>query len=98
MGLFPHEHDTIVGAGRALRREELSGVEVLERCLDRIEEWEPRLKAWVVVDRDGAIRQARALDEELAAGRCRGPLHGIPMGIKDIVDVAGLPTAAGFGP
>lgn len=98
MGLFPHEHETIEGVGRALRRGQVTCVEVLERCLDRIEEWEPRLKAWVVVDRDGALEQARVLDDELAAGHCRGPLHGIPLGIKDIIDVAGLPTAAGFAP
>lgn len=98
MGLFPHEHETIAGVGRALREGKQSCEDVLERCLDRIEEWEPRLKAWVLVDREGALIQARALDEELASGRWRGPLHGIPIGIKDIIDVAGLPTAAGFAP
>ena len=98
MGLYPHEHETIDGAGKALRAGRTSCVEVLGRCLDRIEEWEPRIRAWVVVDRDGALKQARALDEEFAGGDCRGPLHGIPIGVKDIVDVAGLPTAAGFRP
>jgi Asp-tRNA(Asn)/Glu-tRNA(Gln) amidotransferase A subunit family amidase len=98
MGLFPSEHETIDGVGRALREGRTTCVEVLERCLDRIEEWEPRVRAWVVVDRDGALAQARALDEELAAGNVRGPLHGIPIGVKDIIDVAGLPTAAGFRP
>jgi aspartyl-tRNA(Asn)/glutamyl-tRNA(Gln) amidotransferase subunit A len=98
MALFPNEHETIDGVGRALREGRTSCVEVLERCLDRIEEWEPRVRAWVVVDRDGALAQAGALDEELAAGNDRGPLHGIPVGIKDIIDVAGLPTAAGFRP
>ena len=69
--------------------------QVLERCLARIDEREAQVRAWVLVDRDGAVAQARRLDEELAAGRWRGPLHGIPVGIKDIVDVSGLPTAAG---
>ena len=48
-----------------------------------------------MLDRDGAIEQARALDDELKTGKDRGPLHGIPIGIKDIIDVAGLPTACG---
>src|SRR3954470_8489356 len=98
MALFPNEHETIEGVGRALRAGRTSCVEVLGKCLDRIEEWEPRIKAWVRVDRARAIERARALDQELAAGNCRGPLHGIPIGIKDIIDVEGLPTAAGFAP
>jgi aspartyl-tRNA(Asn)/glutamyl-tRNA(Gln) amidotransferase subunit A len=98
MALFPNEHETIEGTGRALRAGQTTCVAVLHKCFDRIEEWEPRIKAWVRVDRAGAIEQARARDEELAAGRDRGPLHGIPIGIKDIIDVKGLPTAAGFGP
>lgn len=98
MGLFPNEHETIDGVGRALRSGRRSCVEVLEQCLDRIVEWEPRLKAWVIVDREGALEQARVLDEELRTGRCRGALHGIPIGVKDIIDVAGMPTAAGYRP
>src|SRR4051794_10923650 len=98
MGLFPAEHETIEGVGRSLRARETTCVEVLEKCLDRIEEWEPRVKAWVRVDRAGALEQARALDAEIADGKDRGPLHGIPIGIKDIIDVAGLPTACGFRP
>ncbi|SIO07276.1 aspartyl-tRNA(Asn)/glutamyl-tRNA(Gln) amidotransferase subunit A [Singulisphaera sp. GP187] len=98
MGLFPNEHETIDGVGRALRSGRRSCVEVLEQCLDRIAEWEPRIKAWVTVDRNGALEQARLLDEELRSGRCRGALHGIPIGVKDIIDVAGMPTAAGFRP
>lgn len=98
MGLFPVEHETIEGVGREIRHGSRTCVDVLERCLDRIAEWEGRLKAWVLVDRVEALEQAHALDRELAAGKCRGPLHGIPVGIKDIIDVAGLPTAAGFRP
>jgi aspartyl-tRNA(Asn)/glutamyl-tRNA(Gln) amidotransferase subunit A len=98
MGLYPTEHETIEGVGRALRAGQTTCAEVLAKCFDRIEEWEPRLKAWVRVDRNGAIEQARTLDEELTAGKWRGPLHGIPLGIKDIIDVTGLPTAAGYGP
>jgi aspartyl-tRNA(Asn)/glutamyl-tRNA(Gln) amidotransferase subunit A len=98
MALYPSEHETISGVGRALGTGQTTCVDVLEKCFDRIEEWEPRLKAWVRVDRDGAIQQARALDDELKGGTCRGPLHGIPIGIKDIIDVQGLPTTAGYAP
>ena len=48
-----------------------------------------------MLDRERAIEQARGLDDELKNGNDRGPLHGIPIGIKDIIDVAGLPTACG---
>jgi aspartyl-tRNA(Asn)/glutamyl-tRNA(Gln) amidotransferase subunit A len=67
----------------------------VQRCLKAIDEREAEVRAWVIVDREGAARQAAELDRELAAGRCRGPLHGMPIGIKDIIDVAGFPTAAG---
>jgi len=98
MGLFPNEHETIVGVAREIQTGARTCMQVLEKCLDRIEEWEPRLKAWVVVDRMGALEQAEQLDLELAEGVWRGPLHGIPIGVKDLYDVAGLPTAVGFAP
>ncbi|MHC5543222.1 amidase family protein, partial [Singulisphaera rosea] len=98
MILFPREHETIHSVGLALRGGRTTCVDVLEWCLDRVDEWEDRVHAWVVIDRDGAIAEARARDEELAAGSCRGPLHGIPIGVKDIIDVEGFPTAAGFEP
>ncbi len=72
-----------------------SCLEILERCLAQVNEWEPKVHAWVILDRERARAQALSLDAELKAGHDRGPLHGIPVGIKDIVDVAGLPTACG---
>ena len=93
--LFPEPDQTIAGIGRALREGSISCVEILQQCLDQVDEWEPKVRAWVVLDRDGAIQQARTLDSELKAGHDRGPLHGIPIGIEDIIDVAGLPTACG---
>ena len=98
LSLYPDHSETIEGTGEALRAGSTTCAKVLQKCLDRIEEWEPKVKAWVVIDREGAKEQARILDEELARGDCRGPLHGIPFGIKDIIDVKGLPTACGFGP
>lgn len=93
--LFPEPDQTIAGIGRALREGRTSCVQILEGCLAQVDEWEPKVHAWVVLDRDRALDQARALDEELKNGNDRGPLHGIPIGIKDIIDVAGLPTACG---
>lgn len=95
MNLFPAASETIEGIGQAIAQGQRTCVEVLECCLARIEEWEPKVEAWVCLDRDGALGQARQLDEELAAGRPRGPLHGIPLGMKDIIDAAGFPTACG---
>ncbi len=95
LSLVPRPDETIEGAGRALREGRTTCVGLVERCLAAIEEWEPRVRAWVLVDREGALSQARRLDDELKAGRDLGPLHGIPIGVKDIIDVEGLPTAAG---
>jgi aspartyl-tRNA(Asn)/glutamyl-tRNA(Gln) amidotransferase subunit A len=96
--LFPGPDETIQGVGLALREGRTSCAAVLERCFHQIDLWDERVRAWVFIDRAGAMHQARSLDEELKAGDSRGPLHGIPIGVKDIIDVAGMPTAAGFSP
>jgi aspartyl-tRNA(Asn)/glutamyl-tRNA(Gln) amidotransferase subunit A len=72
-----------------------ASVQIVEACLSRIDDREPELHAWVSVDRDGALAVAAERDRERAAGEIRGLLHGIPIGIKDIVDVAGMVTGAG---
>lgn len=96
--LYPDPGETIEGVGAALRAGRTTCVKVLDHCFHQIDLWDAKVNAWVVIDRAGAMRQARTLDEELSVGKCRGPLHGIPFGIKDIIDVQGLPTAAGFSP
>lgn len=73
----------------------MSCVELVSSCLQQLERHEARVRAWVHVDAEGALEQARQLDHELSAGHIRGPLHGIPIGVKDIIDVAGLSTEAG---
>lgn len=95
LSLVPSTEQTIEGAAAALRAGKRTSVELLDRCLSRIDEWEKDVRAWVIVDRDGARKQAEESDREITAGKSRGPLHGIPIGIKDIIDVAGFPTAAG---
>lgn len=69
--------------------------QLVDYCLRRIEEWEGAVQAWAYVDSAGARAAAVQLEQELARGESRGPLHGIPIGVKDIVDVDGMPTRAG---
>jgi aspartyl-tRNA(Asn)/glutamyl-tRNA(Gln) amidotransferase subunit A len=68
---------------------------VLEQSLERYDAWEPAINAWAAVDRHGARRLADELSLEARAGTFRGPLHGVPIGVKDVVDVAGFATRAG---
>ncbi|MEK6235869.1 MAG: amidase, partial [Planctomycetales bacterium] len=86
---------SLLEVAAALRRRDVTSSRLVDHCLARVEIHEPRIRAWVSVDAVRALDEAKRLDEELAAGKDRGPLHGIPIGVKDIVDVAGLPTAAG---
>lgn len=74
-----------------LRRGEITAEGLVRACLDRIEAVEPRVQAYEAIDPDRALREARRADE---AGR-PGPLHGLPLGVKDIIDTADLPTERG---
>jgi aspartyl-tRNA(Asn)/glutamyl-tRNA(Gln) amidotransferase subunit A len=84
---------TIEEFGRRLRAREVTCVDAVETCLRRIEQTRA-LNAFTLVMADEARRQARELDAELAAGRDRGPLHGAPITIKDILDIRGTATTA----
>lgn len=86
---------TIHQAAEAIRQGRLSPQELLEQCLAAIDRYEPSIHAWVFVDRQDARAEAERLARELGEGQWRGPLHGIPIGIKDIFDVFDWPTAAG---
>lgn len=86
---------SLVAAATEIAQRRLSPVELLDGCLARIQRLDGDVRAWVVVDEEGARRTASELEEEAARGTTRGPLHGIPVGVKDIVDVAGLPCEAG---
>ena len=92
----PHDL-SIAEAAAALRAGTLTALELTESVLARIEETEPALNAYILVTADLAREQAARADEELAAGRDRGPLHGIPFGLKDLFDTAGIATTAGSG-
>jgi aspartyl-tRNA(Asn)/glutamyl-tRNA(Gln) amidotransferase subunit A len=85
---------TIEQFGRRLRARELTAVRVTDQCLRRIEADNPRVNAFITVLADEAMRQAREADQELAAGNDRGPLHGVPFSIKDLLDIRGVATTA----
>jgi len=83
---------TIAEAGAALRSRSISSVELTQAALDRVDRLDPTLQAFIAVTRDRAMEEARQADRELAGGTDRGALHGIPYGLKDIYDVAGVAT------
>jgi Asp-tRNA(Asn)/Glu-tRNA(Gln) amidotransferase A subunit family amidase len=89
------ELPTIAKAAGQMREGRLRPIDLVEYCLAQIEKFEPQLHAWVLVDDDGAQREAERLGRLLAQDEVVGPLHGIPVGIKDIIDVAGWPTRCG---
>ncbi len=83
---------TATEASRAFAAKRLSPVELTEALLARIARLDPKVNAFIRLDAEAARAAARAAEAEITAGRIRGPLHGVPVGIKDIIDVAGLPT------
>lgn len=86
---------TISQASELIRRKETSPVELTSACLDQIDQLNPVLNAFITVTRESAIAEARAAEEEIQRGNWRGPLHGIPIGLKDLVDTAGVRTTCG---
>src|SRR6185369_15746676 len=69
-------------------------VELTQACLARIEKLDPQLNAFITVTAESALEEARAAKAEIERGAWKGPLHGIPIALKDIVDVAGVRTTA----
>ncbi len=86
---------SITSAASLLRTGDLHPRDLVSHCLDQIREFEPRVHAWVYLDEEGALSEAQRLGDLLSQGHDLGPLHGIPIGIKDIIDVRGMPTEAG---
>lgn len=84
--------------GDRLRTGKLSPVELTEAYLARLDKLGPRLGAVVTVVREQALKEARAADAEIRAGKYRGPLHGIPYGAKDLLATRGIPTTMGAEP
>jgi aspartyl-tRNA(Asn)/glutamyl-tRNA(Gln) amidotransferase subunit A len=88
------ELETVAALASALRAGETTAEATTERCLQQIADQNPSINAFITVLADQALAQAREADRERAAGRDRGPLHGVPISVKDIIDVAGVPTTA----
>jgi Asp-tRNA(Asn)/Glu-tRNA(Gln) amidotransferase A subunit family amidase len=82
-------------AARHIREGRLSSVDLVKSCLARIDETDGAIKAWVQVDSEGALAAAEALDGIRKSGRAIGPLHGVPVGLKDIIDTRDMPTQRG---
>jgi Asp-tRNA(Asn)/Glu-tRNA(Gln) amidotransferase A subunit family amidase len=82
-------------AARLIREGKLSSEELVRACLARCRAVDPQVQAWAFLDEDFALSQARAADEWKREGNPIGPLHGVPVGIKDIIDTADLPTEHG---
>jgi aspartyl-tRNA(Asn)/glutamyl-tRNA(Gln) amidotransferase subunit A len=85
---------SIAEAGELLRKREVSPVELTQDCLARIEELNPALNAFITATAVSALAQARQAEAEIQRGNWRGPLHGIPLGLKDLIDTAGIRTTA----
>lgn len=82
-------------AARHIREGRLSSVDLVKACLARIEETDGDVKAWAFVDTDGALARAAELDAIRKSGLPIGPLHGVPVGLKDVIDTADMPTERG---
>jgi aspartyl-tRNA(Asn)/glutamyl-tRNA(Gln) amidotransferase subunit A len=85
---------TIAALALRLRRKEMSPVEITRACLERIERLNPALNAFITVMAESALAEARAAEAEIGRGEWRGPLHGIPIALKDLIDTAGVRTTA----
>jgi aspartyl-tRNA(Asn)/glutamyl-tRNA(Gln) amidotransferase subunit A len=85
---------SIVETSDLLRKGKLSPVELTKNCLAQIEKLNPMLNAFITVTAELALIQARAAEAEILRGRWRGPLHGVPLAVKDLIDTAGIRTTA----
>src|SRR5438445_795294 len=96
LSLRPSPDETLLSFSAAIRERRMTCRELLARCRSQVREFEPSVRAWVRFGGDDVDDVADHLDAELRHGDWRGPLHGIPIGVKDIYDVAGQPTVAGI--
>jgi aspartyl-tRNA(Asn)/glutamyl-tRNA(Gln) amidotransferase subunit A len=81
-------------ASRAVQKKEVSPVELTQACLARIERFNPKLNAFITVTDTAALEEARKAEGEIARGEWKGPLHGIPLAVKDLIETAGVKTTA----
>lgn len=81
-------------ASQLVRSKKVSPVELTHECLSRIERFNPKLNAFITITAESALAEARQAEAEIQKGRWKGPLHGIPIALKDLIDTAGLRTTA----
>ena len=86
----------LVEIGRRVQARQLSAVEVTQAVLDRIARLDGRLKSYVTLTGDLALAEAGQADAQIARGAIRGPLHGVPIAVKDLCHTKGIPTSAGM--
>ena len=80
---------------RLIKMREISPVDLMKASLERIERYDPTLKAWITVKGEQALQEAREAEGEIASGKYRGRLHGLPYGVKDQMHALGFPTTLG---
>lgn len=88
---------SIAEAAEQIRRQKISPLELARECLERIDRLNPALNAFITVTAESALAEAQKAEQEIQSGNWRGPLHGIPIGLKDLIDTAGLRTTAASG-
>ncbi len=86
---------SLIDAAAGIREGQITSCELVEACLSRIDEVDGKIEAWVFLDREHALRQAKAADDRRKRGDAVGPLHGVPIGIKDIFDTSDYGTEFG---
>src|SRR3989304_4327719 len=86
---------SLTQAAADIREGRITSAELVSDCLERVEEVESKVQAWAFLDRDHAREQAEAADLHRKQGKALGPLHGVPVGIKDIFDTGDMPTELG---
>ena len=84
-------------ASDLIRKKKVSPVELTTACLARIDRFNPSLNAFITITRESAMQQAREAESEVMRGKWRGPMHGVPIALKDLFDTAGVRTTAGSG-
>jgi Asp-tRNA(Asn)/Glu-tRNA(Gln) amidotransferase A subunit family amidase len=89
---------TVTQLSRWIESKQLSSERLTRIYLERLERFNPKLRCAITITRDQAVKQAKQADAEVAQGKYRGPLHGIPFGVKDLLDTAGIPTTYGAEP
>jgi aspartyl-tRNA(Asn)/glutamyl-tRNA(Gln) amidotransferase subunit A len=91
-----YRYSSIAEVSEMIRQQKVSPVELVTECLARIEQLQPQLNAFITVTADQASKEAEIAEREIQNGHWKGPLHGIPVGIKDFFDTAGIRTTAAF--